>query len=374
MTIDDVNRLAALIDDDRETLLASWREQVRALPAASHLDVPTLNDHIPRLLDEVAAALREHSRETIAEALLEDGASSHGLQRLKDAFDVEEVVAEYNILRGCVHDLADTHGVRLQGTAFHIINRVFDTAIGIAVRTYAEQRAEEVQRRREEYLSFVAHDLRTPLNAISLAARMLEQGPSGLLSEAESTRMTNALRRSVEHLEGLVTKVLDENHHLEVTGTRLERRRLDLWPLVEGLIQDLHPVSGTSSTRLLNDVPDGLVVFADASLLRRIFQNLLANAIAYTPRGEVHITARVVPGGASVECLVSDNGTGIAPEQLPTLFDKGTTDPESDTGTGLGLAIVKTFTEAHGGTVTVESVVGEGSTFRIVLPGAPPKS
>jgi signal transduction histidine kinase len=121
-------------------------------------------------------------------------------------------------------------------------------------------------------------------------------------------------------------------------------------------------------------VPDGLVVFADAGLLRRILQNLLANAITYTPRGEVRIIARVVPGDESVECLVSDNGSGVAPELLPTLFDKGTTDPASDQGTGLGLAIVKAVTEAHGGTVTVESVVGEGSTFRIVLPAAPPKS
>ena len=65
---------------------------------------------------------------------------AHGLQRLEDAFDIEEVVAEYNILRGCIHDLADDNGLSLQGKPFHIINRVFDHAIGLALQAYATQR------------------------------------------------------------------------------------------------------------------------------------------------------------------------------------------------------------------------------------------
>lgn len=78
------------------------------------------------------------------------------------------------ILRGRIHDLADENGLTLQGKPFHIINRVFDRAIGLALLAYATQRAREVQQRREEYLAFVAHDLRTPLNAIALACRVLE--------------------------------------------------------------------------------------------------------------------------------------------------------------------------------------------------------
>ena len=111
------------------------------------------------------------SDQTIPEALLEGSPPAHGLQRHQDGFDIEEVVAEYNILRGCIHDLADNNGLSLQGKPFHILNRVLDEAIGLAVQTFATQQALEVQRRREEYLAFVAHDLRTPLNAISLAAQ-----------------------------------------------------------------------------------------------------------------------------------------------------------------------------------------------------------
>ena len=181
--------------------------------------------------------------------------------------------------------------------------------------------------------------------------------------------MLKALRRNVQHLEGLVGKVLEENTNLQTEiGIKLERREFDLWPLVEALIHDLHPVAGTASTQLINKVPDDLVVYADASLLRRVFQNLIANAIKYTPRGEIIIGARELGAEGAVECWVSDNGAGIPEELLEKVFDKGETDPENEGGTGLGLAIVKTFTEAHGGKVTVESKEGVGSTFRFSLP------
>ena len=368
MAINNVlDQLAALVKQERQAVLSLWRQQVRHLPSARHLDVPTLNDHIPGLLDELAAALQSKSDQTISEALSEGSPPAHGLQRLQDAFDIEEVVAEYNILRGCIHDLADDNDITLQGRPFHIINRVFDHAIGLALQTYATERALDVQRRREEYLAFVAHDLRTPLNAISMAGKVLETALPG--PGPEATRMLKTLRRSVQHLEGLVAKVLEENTNLRTEiGIKVERRDFDLWPLVEALIHDLHPVAGTDSTRLVNMVPDDLVVYADAGLLRRVFQNLISNAIRYTPRGEVLIGARALDAEGAVECWVADNGAGIPEELLGKVFDQGETDPENVGGTGLGLAIVKTFTQAHGGTVTIESKEGVGSTFRLSLP------
>ena len=369
MTINDLDKLAELVKQERHALLSRWRQQVRQLPSARQLDIPTLNDHIPGLLDELATALQSHSDQTIPEALSEDSSPAHGLQRVQDAFDIEEVVAEYNILRGCIHDLADENGLNLQGKPFHIINLVFDHAIGVALQTYATQRALEVQQRRAEYLAFVAHDLRTPLNAISLAGRVLELTLPERGNSAETAQMLKALRRNVQQLETLVGKVLEENTNLQTEiGIKLERREFDLWPLVEALIHDLHPVAGTASTQLINKVPDDLVVYADAGLLRRVFQNLIANAIKHTPRGEIIIGARELGEEGAVECWVSDNGSGIPEELLEKVFDKGETDPESAGGTGLGLAIVKTFTEAHGGQVTVESKEGVGSTFRFSLP------
>ncbi len=370
MNLQILDQLATIIVRDRDTLLAKWRDQVRQLPSAKHLDSPTLNDHIPLLIDEMAIALRTRDDQTIPESLREGSPPAHGLQRLKDGFDIEEVVAEYNILRGCIHDLADDGGLNLQGRPFHIINKVLDGAIGLAVQTYSNQRAKEMQHKREEYLAFVAHDLRTPLNAITLAAKVLELIFPERTSNAETSKMLKALHRNVQQLSGLVSKVIEENSNLQTElGVHLQRRMLDLWPLVESLIHDLHPVAETAHTQLINSVPDDLIVYADASSLRRIFQNLIANAIRYTPGGQVTIGARKGDTDGASECWVSDNGEGITDEMIGKVFDKGETDSQNEGGTGLGLAIVKTFTEAHGGEVAVDSTPGTGTTFRLTLPG-----
>ncbi len=369
MSIATLGPLAALIKQRRQHILTRWGKIVRELPSAKFLDTPTLNDHMPGLLDELVTALETNPEQTIPEALAGISPTAHGLQRLDDAFDIEEVVAEYNILRGCIHDLADENGLSLQGTAFHTLNRVFDQAIGTAVQTFATRRARDVLQRREEYLAFVAHDLRTPLNAISLAGRVLERTLTSDGTQPEVARMLKALRRNVSHLEKLVSKVIEESTNLKTeVGIKLERRHTDLWPLVEGLIHDLEPVAGTANTRLINLVPDELVVYADASLLKRIFQNLIANAIKHAPCGEIVISAVELAGNAGVECKVSDNGSGIPAEFLERIFEKGETDSADNSGMGLGLAIVKTFVEAHGGAISVESTLDQGSTFRFTLP------
>ena len=368
--LQNLEKLAALIKGDRAGLLSRWRQQVRLLPSAKHLDTPSLNDHVPPLLDELASALRAVTDKTIPEALVEGSPPIHGLQRYEDGFDIVEVVAEYNILRGCIHDLAESHHLSLQGRAFHILNRVFDEAIGLAIQTFATQQALELQRRRDEYLAFVAHDLRTPLNAIAIVARILELTQTDRGERIETSRMLRTLGRNVQELEALVDKVLKETAHIRTeAGVKLEPRAFDLWPLVESVLHDLQPVAATGSARLINEVPEDLIAYADAGLLRRVFQNLVANAITYTPRGEVVVGARETGAKSAIECWVSDNGSGIPADRVEKIFDKLETDPEKPDGTGLGLAIVKMFVEAHGGKVTVETKEGSGSTFRFTLPG-----
>jgi two-component system phosphate regulon sensor histidine kinase PhoR len=363
----EFHRLAALVRAQHNNLLTRWRAQIRELPSARHLDVPTLNDHMPGLLDALATALDAASDQTIPEAIQQASAQSHGLQRFEDGFDIEEIVGEYNILRGCIHDLAIEHGITLQGKPFHIINRVLDQAIGLALQTFSTQRALDVQRRRNEYLSFVAHDIRTPLSALSLAGRVLELTLPNSGYDTHSAQMLKVLRRNVKQLEQLVLQVLAENLHLQKDdGIKLERRSFDLWPMVELLIDDLRSLSEPVGTQLANAVPDELVVFADANLLTRVLQNLVANAIKYTPGGCVTVGARAIDDG--IECWVGDNGSGIPADLLDSVFEKGETDPEKPGGMGLGLAIVKTFVEAHGGSVSVESTQGAGATFRFMLP------
>jgi signal transduction histidine kinase len=364
----DLIELATVIKREKDTLLSRWRDQVRQLPSAKHLNIPTLNDHVPVLIEELAYALQSRSDDKILKAPLGDSPPLHGAQRFEHNFDIVEVVAEYNILRGCIYDLAEENGLNLHGKAFHILSRVFDEAIGVAVQTFVTQQALEIQRRRDEHLGFIVHDLRTPLNAISLAVKILEFTPPEE-SGQKITQMLTILSRNIKRLEALVEKVLKESTYVQAETAALERREFDLWPLVESLIYDLDPLAKTGGTKVTNRISKELAVYADAGMLRRVFQNLLSNALRYTPRGEIIIDARKKDAG-DIECRVSDNGTGIPKDRLERIFDKAETNLEKTekTTTGLGLPIVKALVEAHGGEVEVESREGAGSTFRFTLP------
>jgi signal transduction histidine kinase len=172
------------------------------------------------------------------------------VQRFEDGFDIEEVVSEYNILRDCIHELAERHGVVVAGPDRRCLDKFFDDAIGDAVKAFAESQAREVQRRRTEYLAFVAHDLRTPLSAITFSTYLLEQRLGALGLDAENTRLLKILGRNTRQVETLVSAVLAENTQLLTElGVQVERRRFELWPMVETLIQDIQPIAIKAATR-----------------------------------------------------------------------------------------------------------------------------
>jgi two-component system phosphate regulon sensor histidine kinase PhoR len=365
---ENLYELASLIRRERDTLLAEWRHEVRQLSVAHSLDVPTLNDHIPDLLEELACELEVCSDGSMIEGLKENPVT-HGLDRLRLGFDVEEVVAEYNALRGVIQDLIERHDLRLRGVMNRTINRVIDVSIGLAVKTYAAQKALEIQQRREEHLTFVAHDLRSPLAAIGMAAKLLEATIPDVGRDERAAMLLETMRRNVTRLNSLVVKVVQEETNLKTqVNERVERREVNLREMVETLVTDLRPLADASKLNLINDVPAGLTALADAGMLSLIFQNLISNAIDYTPNGEVTVGARAGEGSDGVECWVADNGAGIPADRLEKVFDKLESDPDRGSGMGLGLAIVKQFVEAHGGRVFVESEPGRGSTFRFTIP------
>jgi len=368
----NLEALASLIGKQRELLLTRWRAAVRNLRSAKGLDTPTLNDHVPQLLAELTDTFLTGTGQALSQAVLDGTPPAHGIQRFRDGFDISEVVAEYNALRRCILELADEDGLDLRGRPMHILNRVLDEAISLAVQTFAIQQALEVQRRREEYLAFVAHDLRTPLNAIALATRVLESvlvRPEESLEIPRMLNMVKILHRNGQQIQLLTDRILKESGHVNSSGgVKLERRQVDLWPLVEALIYELRPVADTATTRITNRVAEDQTVYADASVLKRILQNLISNAIKYAPHGEVVITAENGADGA-LSCSVRDDGAGIPADRLAVIFDKLETDGEKEGGLGLGLSIVKMFVEAHGGQVAVTSREGVGSDFRFTLPG-----
>jgi len=364
-------KLAALIQMHREDILSAWRTKVRRLPSAKDMETPLINDHIPALLDDLAAALLVPPEEAGEQVSQQVGPKIHGVMRFDEGFNIGEVVAEYSLLREVIKDFAISNGIRLDAGA-HIVDRVIDRATSLAMQTYSDHKTVELQRRREEHFSFVVHDLKTPLAALHTAAKILNDKLPAEGRTDVTAAMLDMILRNATRLNALISTAVQEGANLEAPQwLRLERRHMDLWPIVQSLIDDLRPLADDAYTTLANTVSGHLTVFADASLLTQVLQNLLSNAIKYTTKGQVTVGARVAPDGYAVECWVADNGAGIPEERLGKIFDKLETDPyKNKGGLGLGLSIVKQVVEAHGGEITVQSKVGAGSTFRFTLPAS----
>ena len=368
MPKENLQRLAALINDRRDELLADWRTQVRRLPGAADLDAPTINDEVPQLLDSLAEELVRGSEEPDAE--VKAASAEHGLLRWQAGFDVTEVVAEYNILRICLQELAERNGLMLDGKAARIVNTVFDEAVGRAVKAFETMMTIELRHRHEEHITFVLHDLRTPLEALSLATTLLDRS---LKSDAKNLPVKSALsvlRGNIDRLNDRIRNVLQGTKGL---GQTFEPQftMLNLRKQVEEMIHDLGPIAELSQTKITNEVPADLEIYSEPRLLDQVIQNLLSNAVKFTPQGTVIVRARPEADG-SVTCWVSDTGRGIAPDAVDRIFERFETggSPEQR-GIGLGLAIVKEIVELHGGEISVESQIGKGSTFKFRIPGPP---
>ena len=350
--------------------MAEWRDRVRRLPDAAKLDAPTLNDMMPRLLDELVTALRAGRADSVLDVQLSEAPKLHGLERLHAGFDIVEVVAEYSILHELLLDVAEKQDFEISSEAERIINRVFGRAIAAAVDTYAREKTIEIQQHREEHFSFVVHDLRTPLAAMETARAVLARSLPEDLKTGPVGQMLAILERNAARLDALLRRTgADQEKTLLVTQrTAPERREFDLWPLVEGLLMEMEPLIQQDQVRIVNAVPEDLIVFADSLMLSQIFQNLFSNAVRYTKRGEIEAGAEPAGSDRSVRCWVRDTGSGIEPHRLGRVFDKLESDRLHEGGLGLGLSIVKQLVEAHGGAVVVKSDVGRGTTFSFTIP------
>src|ERR1051325_5139652 len=355
--------LSTLIQNQREKLLARWRQQVRLLPGAADLDAPTINNQVPELLNTLAESLRAENEARETNAI----STEHGLLRWQAGFDVTEVVAEYNILRQCLQDATEQEGITLSGKSLRIINDVFDDAIGKAVKAFETMMTIQLQHRHDEHLAFLLHDLRTPLEALSLATTLLERL---LPAEARNPSISAAL--SV--LCGNVNRLSQRVRYVLSTATGLgksfrpEFGLLDLRAQVEKVISDLEPLATSAGTTVRNQIDEQLELFSDEILIAQIFENLLSNALKFTSQGTIEIGAREM-GDDRIECWVKDSGQGIPADQIDRVFERFETGSEPEqSGMGLGLAIVKEIIELHKSEIQVESEIGKGSTFTFVLP------
>lgn len=239
-----------------------------------------------------------------------------------------------------------------------------------ALREQDRQHFESLNRMQNEFLRMATHDLRNPLNVILGYLRVLDrvevsESAKPLLDEARQN-----IQLSVEKMRTLVTDILDLAQ-IE-TGQGLHLSLTSINAILEKSLQGLRLVAQEKDITLQYDPPgEDLALMVDENRMSRVIDNLVSNAIKYTPKGgKVTISAQKQNG--TVQINVSDTGLGIPESDLAHVFEAfyriehGAYQREE--GSGLGLSIVKSIVEQHDGTIDVTSEVGEGSTFRVRLP------
>ena len=244
-------------------------------------------------------------------------------------------------------------------------------AIDLALRTYDHVgRLHIAERIKTELLASVSHELRTPINVILGYVDLLREGTFGPYP-ADAIPVVDKVRHNASYLLQLVEEFLDLAK-LEAGGITLRNEPVALAPLLRELGEWFGLLVRTRPIQFVTEVADELpAIAADPGKLRIVIQNLLSNAAKFTRAGTIRLSAATRHDGR-VAIRVSDTGPGIAAEDQEAIFDVfhqlRPHDAETK-GAGLGLALARRFARMMGGDVLVESAVGAGSTFTLVLPG-----
>jgi signal transduction histidine kinase len=236
---------------------------------------------------------------------------------------------------------------------------------------------EAANRHKSEFLANMSHELRTPLNAIIGFSEVLTEQMFGDVNDKQMEYLQD-IHSSGQHLLSLINDVLDLSK-IEAGKMELDLSCFDLGLLLEHSATLVRERAQRHGLTLDIEVGTGLTEWvADARKVKQVAVNLLSNAVKFTPNGgRVSVRARHLNGvngmaGSFAEVSVSDTGVGIAPQDQALVFEEfrqaGGDVLRKAEGTGLGLALVKRFVELHGGTVSLDSEPGQGSTFRFVLP------
>ena len=229
----------------------------------------------------------------------------------------------------------------------------------------------QLDRMKSDFVNMVAHELRSPLVSIRQLNSVLLEGLAGPLAEKQEDFVKRGMKK-IDALLALINDLLDVAK-LEAGRLVQKKTAIDLSEMIEDMVLLMQLRAKEQGILLIHSCENMRPVVADPKNIEEVLNNLLTNAINYSPEGgKVAVTARGV--GNFVEIKVSDTGVGIAPEELPKIFYKfyRVKHPKTRqvTGTGLGLSIVKGIVEAYHGSIHVESVLDQGTTFTVLLPTA----
>jgi two-component system phosphate regulon sensor histidine kinase PhoR len=247
----------------------------------------------------------------------------------------------------------------------------FDEKRGAIGIFYDISHIERLENVRQEFLSNISHELRTPLTSILAFVETLEDG--AIEDEENNLRFLGVIRRNAERMHHLINDIL-ELSSIESGKITIEPKRSNLSNSTDEVFTNLSAKAAEKKVKLINEVPKGTSVFADAVRLEQMLTNLIDNAIKFNREGgSVTVSHESIKGSDFIR--VADTGEGISKEHLQRIFERFYRTDRARSreigGTGLGLAIVKHLAWLHGGDISVTSTPGKGSVFSIDIPAQP---
>ena len=250
-----------------------------------------------------------------------------------------------------------------------IIHDISERKIMLQELVKAKEKAEENDKLKTAFINNISHEIRTPLNGILGFGHFLSDEK---LSPEKRKEYYKIMTESGNRLMNTVTDYMDMA--MIVSGTmRVNKKEFAVKPLFEEIIEEARPLQSGKNIRFVTEIPKqyaDLSIQSDSKFIRKILNILLSNAYKFTKDGIIISGYRVLPG--SIEFFVQDTGSGISPDKLDLIFDLFTQEETSDTrgydGSGLGLTIAKGLVNILGGSLTVVSEKGKGSTFTCSIP------
>lgn len=372
-------RLSDFIVAHVDRIVDEWESFAKTIkPAADAMNSVELRDHAKAIL--LAAARDMNTSQTKSEQAakakgenldkttsLDVAAASHGELRHMVGFDLVQMTSEFRHLRASVIRLW-VESLKTPELAYFTdmirFNEAIDEALAESTAAYADQ----VERSRDIFLAILGHDLRAPLQAVSMSADLLARKTE---LDGKSQGYVSRIKSSTRHMGAMVSDLLEFVRSRLGASLPVDRKRMDLASACSEAIAEACAGQPQSNPRL--EVEGETVGFWDRARIDQLLQNLIGNALQH---GNGHeILVKVSGEQDHVQLIVHNLGDPISEDAIGSIFDplvrsthEGVTPHGPSTSLGLGLFIVKEVVNAHGGSITVTSNVGDGTTFTVVLP------
>ena len=368
----DHDRLAHALCDRQADVLAAWERAVRAgVPNADASTVAQLRSSIPAVLGHVCTALAGGRPDAMA--WLAGRSRDHGATRFAQRYTAAELMAECRLLRQAAaeHVTAALDG-RPTAAELASLHLAVDVVAGAAVDAYVDAQRRHLEHAAEvegKFLAYLAHDQRNHLNHALLLLEVhtveLAEYPQLRESVSDLAQVREAILATTGGMERLM-----EAERLRRAAVRARREPVDVAALLSAVAAAFAATAAAKGLGVTAAPVVGPPLNSDPGLIRLALNNLVGNAVKFAAGGTVRLSAEADAGGWRV--CVADDGPGISPDRIDRLFDafaRGETHGQA--GMGLGLSIASAAARQLGGTLSVTSAVGAGSTFTLTVPNGP---